>query len=209
MDYSAREGALEIDDENGYILQVKQDYMDIVEQLCPVELKPSVLKTLTIIALKEPIRQSYLKELRSNAYEHVQELLKMGLISRHRDKNGRSFNLKTTPKFAEYFKLKGDAKTLAKIMDLEKQAKEKGEDEDSIDLSEFVEENQVVIMVVVMSKTEKISELKTNKTRKVAFMFNDELWQLFKQTCETNKTKPTWEIEKWILNYLDKNNALD
>ena len=85
MDYSAREGALEIDDENGYILQVKQDYMDIVEQLCPVELKPSVLKTLTIIALKEPIRQSYLKELRSNAYEHVQELLKMGLISRHRD----------------------------------------------------------------------------------------------------------------------------
>lgn len=60
-----------------------------------------------------------------------------------------------------------------------------------------------------MSKTEKISELKTNKTRKVAFMFNDELWQLFKQTCETNKTKPTREIEKWILNYLDKNNALD
>ena len=78
MDYSAREGALEIDDENGYILQVKEDYMDIVEQLCPVELKPAVLKTLTIIALKEPIRQSYLKELRSNAYEHVQELLKMG-----------------------------------------------------------------------------------------------------------------------------------
>ena len=117
MDYSARDGALEIDDENGYILQVKEEFMDIVEQLCPVELKPSVLKTLTVIALKEPIRQSYLKELRgSNAYEHVQELLKKGLISRHKDKNGRSFNLKTTPKFAEYFKLKGDAKTLAKII---------------------------------------------------------------------------------------------
>lgn len=142
MDYSAREGALEIDDENGYILQVKQDYMDIVEQLCPVELKPAVLKTLTIIALKEPIRQSYLKELRSNAYEHVQELLKMGLIARNRDKNGRSYNLKTTPKFSEYFKLKGDAKTLAKIMDLEKQAKDRGADtEEDIDLSEFVEEN--------------------------------------------------------------------
>ena len=58
------------------------------------------------------------------------------------------------------------------------------------------------------TKTEKISELKTNKTSKVAFMFNEELWQLFKQTCETNKTKPTWELEKWILNYLDKNNVL-
>ena len=114
MDYSAREGALEIDDENGYILQVKEDYMDIVEQLCPVELKPSVLKTLTIIALKEPIRQSYLKELRSNAYEHVQELLDKGLISRTKDKNGRSFNIKTTPKFAEYFKLKGDLRSLMK-----------------------------------------------------------------------------------------------
>lgn len=130
MDYAAREGALEIDDENGYILQVKEEFMDIVEQLCPVELKPAVLKTLTIIALKEPIRQSYLKELRSNAYEHVAELVKMGLVSRHRDKNGRSFNLKTTPKFAEYFKLKGDVKSLAKIMDLERQAKEETSEEE-------------------------------------------------------------------------------
>ena len=129
MDYSARDGALEIDDENGYILQVKEEFMDIVEQLCPVELRPSVLKTLTVIALKEPIRQSYMKELRSNAYEHVQELLEKGLISRTKDKNGRSYNLKTTPKFAEYFKLKGDAKTLAKIIDLEKQAKLDDEDE--------------------------------------------------------------------------------
>ena len=143
MDYSARDGALEIDDENGYILQVKEEFMDIVEQLCPVELKPSVLKTLTVIALKEPIRQSYLKELRgSNAYEHVQELLKKGLISRHKDKNGRSFNLKTTPKFAEYFKLKGDAKTLAKIMDLEKQAKDDGHEDDERDFSEATEHNE-------------------------------------------------------------------
>ena len=76
MDYSSREGALEIDDEDGYILQVRQEHLDIVEKLCPVELKPAVLKTLTVIALKEPIRQSYLKELRgANAYEHVAELL--------------------------------------------------------------------------------------------------------------------------------------
>lgn len=143
MDYAAREGALEIDDENGYILQVKEDFMEIVEQLCPVELKPSVLKTLTIIALKEPIRQSYLKELRSSAYEHVAELLKMGLISKNKDKNGRSFNLRTTQKFKEYFKLKGDAKALAKIMDIEKLARDNGNEDVQValDLSEFVEEN--------------------------------------------------------------------
>lgn len=124
MDYAARDGALEIDDENGYILQVKSDYMDIVEKLCPVELSPPVLKTLTIIALKEPIRQSLLKDMRgSTAYEHVQELTAKGLISRNKDKNGRSFNLKTTPKFAEYFKLKGDTKTLAKILEIDQNLK--------------------------------------------------------------------------------------
>lgn len=124
MDYASRDGALEIDDENGYILQVKSDYMDIVEKLCPVELSPPVLKTLTIIALKEPIRQSLLKDMRgSTAYEHVQELVGKGLISRHKDKNGRSFNLKTTSKFAEYFKLKGDTKTLAKILEIDQNLK--------------------------------------------------------------------------------------
>lgn len=121
MDYSSRDGALEIDDEDGYILQVREEYSDIVEKLCPVDLKPAVLKTLTVIALKEPIRQTYLKELRgANAYEHVKQLLDMGMIVRYKDKNGRSFNIKTTPKFAEYFKLKGDAKTLAKILEIDK-----------------------------------------------------------------------------------------
>lgn len=125
MDYASRDGALEIDDEDGYILQVKMEHMDIVEKLCPVELKPSVLKTLTVIALKEPIRQSYLKDLRgSNAYEHVQELVQKGLISRNKDKNGRSFNLRTTQKFSEYFKLKGDAKALVKILEIEKGVKD-------------------------------------------------------------------------------------
>ena len=124
FDYSSRDGALEIDDEDGYILQVKAEHLDIVEKLCPVDLKPAVVKTLTVIALKEPIRQTELKELRSNAYEHIQELIEKGLISRTKDKNGRSYNLKTTPKFAEYFKLKGDAKTLAKLLDTTKELKD-------------------------------------------------------------------------------------
>ncbi len=116
VDYSARDGALEIDDENGYILQVKDDYMDIVEKLCPVDISNAVLKTLTVIALKGPIRQAELKELRgASAYDHVKELVEKGLVSRKRDKNGRSFNLKTTPKFEEYFKIKGNSEVLSKL----------------------------------------------------------------------------------------------
>ena len=117
FDYSSRDGALEIDDEDGYIIQVKAEHMDIVEKLCPVELTPAVIKTLTVIALKEPIRQSYLKEIRPSAYEHIAELLEQGLISRSKDKNGRSFNIRTTKKFQEYFKLKGDIKALVQKLD--------------------------------------------------------------------------------------------
>ncbi len=123
MDYASRDGALEIDDENGYILQVKEDYSDIVEKICPIDLSPAVLRTLLVIALKEPIRQTELVKLRSAAYEHVAELVDRGLISKHKDKNGRSINIKTTPKFAEYFKLKGDTRALAR--QLEKEIEEK------------------------------------------------------------------------------------
>ena len=132
MDYASRDGALEIDDENGYILQVKQEHLDIVEKLCPVELKPAVLKTLTVIALKEPIRQTLLKDLRgSNAYDHVAELLEKGLISRNKDKNGRSFNIKTTAKFKEYFKLKGDIKTLVKTLKIDDGVKDDEKDSET------------------------------------------------------------------------------
>ena len=116
MDYASRDGALEIDDENGYIIQVKDEYMDIVEKLCPIDISNAVLKTLLVIALKQPIRQSVLKELRgSTAYDHVAELVEKGMISRKKDSNGRSYNLKTTPKFAEYFKIKGNAEILSKV----------------------------------------------------------------------------------------------
>lgn len=117
MDYASRDGALEIDDENGYILQVREEYSDIVEKICPIDLKPAVLRTLLVIALKEPIRQTELVKLRSAAYEHVAELVEKGLVSKHKDKNGRSINIKTTPKFAEYFKLKGDTRSLAQKLE--------------------------------------------------------------------------------------------
>ena len=120
MDYASREGALEIDDEDGYIIQVRQEHLDIVEKLVPVELPAPVLKTLSVIAIKQPIRQTDLKELRgSTAYEHVHSLIEKGLISRKKDKNGRSYNLKTTQKFAEYFKLKGDTKMLERMLNID------------------------------------------------------------------------------------------
>ncbi|MBP3847830.1 SMC-Scp complex subunit ScpB [bacterium] len=119
MDYSSRDGALEIDDEDGYILQVKEEYGDIVERICPIDLSAAVLRTLSIIALKKSIRQSELVKLRSNAYEHIAELVEKGLVTKQKDKNGRSINLKTTSKFKEYFKITGDIDQLAAQMERE------------------------------------------------------------------------------------------
>ncbi len=127
MDYSSRDGALEIDDEDGYILQVKEDYSDIVEKICPIDLSPAVLRTLLVIALKKSIRQTELVKLRSNAYEHVAELVEKGLVSKHKDKNGRSINIKPTAKFKEYFKLKGDIDMLAKQLERELDEKNKND----------------------------------------------------------------------------------
>ena len=45
----------------------------------------------------------------------ISELVEKGMISRKKDSNGRSYNLKTTPKFAEYFKIKGNAEILSKV----------------------------------------------------------------------------------------------
>ncbi|OLA94774.1 MAG: hypothetical protein BHW64_02170 [Candidatus Melainabacteria bacterium LEY3_CP_29_8] len=77
FDYQSSDGALEIDDENGYILQVKKEHLDIVEKLCPVELRGAVLKTLSVIALKEPIRLTYLKELRGADIFQIQKHLNL------------------------------------------------------------------------------------------------------------------------------------
>ncbi|KKP40224.1 MAG: hypothetical protein UR30_C0005G0005 [Candidatus Peregrinibacteria bacterium GW2011_GWC2_33_13] len=62
--------------------------------------------------------------------------------------------------------------------------------------------------VIRMSKTDKILELTSNKTKRTTLMFNPELWELFKTACEKDNTKPTPKMEKWILNYLDEKGLL-
>lgn len=118
MDYSSRDGALEIDDEDGYIIQVKNEHIDIVDKLMPIEMGESMLKTLSAIAIKQPVLQSTMVNLVGiSAYDHIVNLLERNLISKK--PQGKSFLLKTTPRFNEYFKLTGDTKTLAQILDMQ------------------------------------------------------------------------------------------
>lgn len=73
------------------------------------------LRTLTIIALKQPILKSTVIKLRgSGAYEHVKYLIDNDLISAV--KKGRSQELSTTDKYSDMFGLPKNKQELKKMM---------------------------------------------------------------------------------------------
>ncbi|MDX2084862.1 MAG: SMC-Scp complex subunit ScpB [Candidatus Melainabacteria bacterium] len=114
--YRGEDCALEINDIDGYILQVKPLFQPMINKLLPMELSAGAVRTLSAIAIKAPVLQSDLIELRgTNAYEHIQELLAKRLISKKRQ--GRSYALNLTPAFHQHFRLNGDRKALAFLVD--------------------------------------------------------------------------------------------
>ena len=110
-EYETREGGLEISDDDGYIIQVKDEYTSIIDEFVPLELPTALLRTLSAIAIKQPVAQSEIIKIRGvGAYDHIKELMQRELISKKEE--GRSPLLMTTKKFQEYFRLSQDAKSL-------------------------------------------------------------------------------------------------
>lgn len=114
QEYENKDGALEIASENGYIIQVKEEYANLLNDLNPIELSQAAIRTLSAIAIKQPVIQSEIIKLRgSGAYDHIKELLEKDFISKHDD--GRSPTIMTTKKFQEYFRLSKEAHSLRKL----------------------------------------------------------------------------------------------
>jgi segregation and condensation protein B len=110
-DYESREGGLEITDDDGYMIQVKDEYASIIDEFVPMELPASLVRTLSAIAIKQPVPQSEIIKIRgAGAYEHIKELVEREMVIKKED--GRSPLLSTTKKFQEYFRLSRDAKYL-------------------------------------------------------------------------------------------------
>jgi segregation and condensation protein B len=84
-------------------LSLKDQYLGFTEKLMPTtELSKPVVETLAIIAWKSPIEQSEIVRLRSAAvYDHIAELFKLNLVTK--TKKGRTYVLRVTDKFYEYF----------------------------------------------------------------------------------------------------------
>lgn len=106
-DYAHRDSALEIvETEAGYSLQLKNEYEYLLRELVPAELGKGALRTLAAVALKNPILQTELIDLRgSSAYQQVAELVKLGFIRKREQADGRSYWLEVTNKFHQYFEI--------------------------------------------------------------------------------------------------------
>ena len=106
-DYAHRDSALEIiETETGYSLQLKSDYEYLLQELVPAELGKGALRTLAAVALRNPILQTELIDLRgSSAYQQVAELVNLGFIRKREQADGRSYWLEVTNKFHQYFEI--------------------------------------------------------------------------------------------------------
>lgn len=106
-DYAHRDSALEIvETPEGYSLQLRSAFKYLVDALIPLDLGVGALRTLAAIALKGPIVQMELVELRgSGAYQHVQELVRLGFVRKRRQSDGRSFWLQVTDEFYKHFQI--------------------------------------------------------------------------------------------------------
>lgn len=114
-DYDKRDTALMIVQEgNSWKINVREKYLSIVRKIVSdTELSKSIMETLAVIAWKTPIYQNEVVKIRGNkCYDHIEELVNSGFVTK--DKKGRSYVLKTTEKFYNYFDI--DQKNLQGVM---------------------------------------------------------------------------------------------
>ncbi|NEQ08082.1 MAG: SMC-Scp complex subunit ScpB [Moorea sp. SIO4E2] len=106
-DYAHRDSALEVvETPAGYSLQLRSTFSELLQNLIPAELGTGALRTLAAIALKGPITQADLVNLRgSGAYQHIQELVDLDFVQKRRQTEGRSYWLQVTEKFHQHFEV--------------------------------------------------------------------------------------------------------
>ncbi len=105
-DYEQKDHSLRIiQKENGWKLTVRDEFVPLVSSIVTsTELERPLMETLAVIAWKYPIVQSEIVKLRgSGAYEHMKILEEQGYVMK--EKMGRTFKVRLTPKFFEYFDL--------------------------------------------------------------------------------------------------------
>ena len=95
----------------GWVMQVRQELLPRVAHLTPYsDLGEGPKRTLALVTLKEPVKQSVIIRMQGNkAYSYIKELVKRGLVVAERV--GHTKILKLTQEFERYF---GDEKARIK-----------------------------------------------------------------------------------------------
>lgn len=148
-DYDKRESPMMlVPGDSAWKMTVREKYLKVVRKITPyMEFPKTIMETLAVIAWKQPIMQSDVIRIRTNkAYEHIGELEKMGFLSK--EKHGRSFLIRLSQKFYDYFDLRDDVdvRNLFKnVKDEEPEQKKMGEYAEPVeagDVSEKAESTQ-------------------------------------------------------------------
>lgn len=100
-----------------FVMQLKPQFVKHVKRLATKQLLTAgPMRTLSFIAYRQPVTQSYLAKVRGNlTYSHVKQLREMGLITEER--LGRTKVLRTTPNFSDYFNLSHDLPDMKKQLE--------------------------------------------------------------------------------------------
>jgi segregation and condensation protein B len=103
----------------GFELRAKQEYRETVAKLAPLsDLSDGMMRTLAIIVVKQPVRQSLIVHYQGNkTYGYIHILEDKGLV--RTEKSGRTKIIYTTPDFERYFgkssdEIKGYLETMSK-----------------------------------------------------------------------------------------------
>ncbi|MCD4740808.1 SMC-Scp complex subunit ScpB [archaeon] len=110
-EFNLRDTSMEIVrlDDGRYRMQVRKEFLPKVKKFAAsIDLPKGVVRTLSIVAFKQPITQSAVAKIRGNkSYEHIEQLAAEGFIKKV--KKGHTYLLETTRKFDAYFQLPTDS----------------------------------------------------------------------------------------------------
>jgi segregation and condensation protein B len=116
--YRKNDGAVEVVElpDERFVMRVKSEYAEAVRRVSARPLiTKGALRTLSLVALKQPLTQSQLVKMRGpQAYDHVKELMKGGFLKGA--KVGRTLLLSTTTMFSDMFNLSREPSSIRRQM---------------------------------------------------------------------------------------------
>jgi segregation and condensation protein B len=159
-DYAHRDSALEvIETASGYSLQLREKYQHLVNVLIPADLGVGALRTLAVIALKGPITQTELVDIRgSGVYQHVPELVEQGFVRKRKQADGRSSWVQVTDKFHQYFQINQLPQGVSQLIRKRSEAQPNPDEPEELDISETEEPEMFEELVISESEEAEILE---------------------------------------------------